>query len=531
PNTIRLYDFGEAENGLIYVVMEMLDGADLKDVLASEGTISVGRAVDLTLQVLDGLGEAHEQDFVHRDLKPSNLFLCTDRRGGDQIKILDFGIAKSLEETASEITKTGSICGTAAYVAPEYLHDPKPQKSADVYAVGLILLEMITGKRAFHGTTTAQTLMMQLQREIQVPRALAHTALAEIILRATRKEPARRYADADEMYQALEAVADQVPAELRLDPRQVGEVLRPLSDASMNAPMPAGQPRRDDSSSTLPRPDSTPPSGDLSPSSDALAEGHLPEMPPDTGLHDQKTMVTPLPSAFDSNQEVPAPPSPTKRRSQHADTPLGKRLAMVAIALLLAGGGSLAAWSLLGSKGKAGTSQPDNAPAAPIEAQEHGVEQKDSPREADRAGVVGDESAQDRPAEDESAEDVAAKSKDPAQDEEKADRPAETPGRGDAEETGDDLADGQVGQEEAAGEEAAKEQTAREEETALKEAAKREAAKREAARKEAAKREAAKTEAARKETRTPPEKSQPPREKPSSDDGEENVDEFLDEYL
>lgn len=539
PNTIRLYDFGEAENGLIYVVMELLDGADLKEVLAAEGTISARRAVDLTLQVLDGLGEAHEQDFVHRDLKPSNLFLCTDRRGGDQIKILDFGIAKSLEETASEITKTGSICGTAAYVAPEYLHDPKPQKSADVYAVGLILLEMVTGKRAFHGTTTAQTLMMQLQREIQVPRALANTVLAEIISRATQKDPARRYGDADEMYEALEAVADQVPADLRLDPQMVGEVLRPLSDASMNAPTPAGQPRGDDSSNALPRPDSTPLTGDLSHSSEASADSRLPEMPPDAGLHDQKTLVTPLPSAFDSNQEVPAPPSPTKRSNGREKAPLGKRLVMVAVALLLAGGGSVAAWSLLGENGSADTSQPEHAPAAPVGADDNSAgddsagddsaDQGNSPREADRAAVVGDEPADDEPAQDVPAEDV-----EPAEDEEVADQPADQPGRSDAEETGDEPADSRAAQEEAAKKDAAAEEAAKEEaakeEAAKEQAARREAAKREAARREAEKREAAKKKAAREKTRTPKE-SEPPQEKTSSDDGEENVDEFLDEYL
>lgn len=259
PNTIRLYDFGEADSGLVYVVMELLEGEDLKEVLAREGSLPVGRAIELSLQVLDGLGEAHEQDFVHRDLKPSNIFVCENRRGEDLVKLLDFGIAKSLEESGADLTKTGSICGTAAYVAPEYLYDPTPTKSADVYAVGLILLEMLTGKRVFHGTTTAQTLMMQMQRDVKIPRHLAQTPLGEVIERAASKEPARRFADADHMFQALAAIRDELPADLRLDPVQVGDVLEP---AAMAGPGWPGRGSETPSTGSLPQAPHTPAGGE-----------------------------------------------------------------------------------------------------------------------------------------------------------------------------------------------------------------------------------------------------------------------------
>jgi serine/threonine-protein kinase len=294
PNTIRLYDFGEAENGLVYVVMELLDGADLKEIIAEEGTLPLGRAVDLTMQVLDGLGEAHEQDFVHRDLKPSNIFVIKDRRGADEVKILDFGIAKSLEEGNGDLTATGSICGTAAYVAPEYLHDPTPKKAADVYAVGLILLEMLTGQRAFHGTTTAQTLMMQLQREVQVPRQLAATPLGEIIARAVSKDPAGRYQTADAMFQALGAVVDELPADLRLRTGQVGELLRPPTGSiTGTAELPSGShDQRQDSSTRLPQAGHTPPSGEHS----------SPEM---DAMDGDATLVTPFPAPLQSSNEIP----------------------------------------------------------------------------------------------------------------------------------------------------------------------------------------------------------------------------------
>ncbi|WP_168210464.1 serine/threonine-protein kinase [Persicimonas caeni] len=355
PNTIRLYDFGEAENGLIYVVMELLEGADLKEVIAQEGPLPLGRAVEVTMQVLDGLGEAHEQDFVHRDLKPSNIFLTQDRRGQDQVKILDFGIAKSLEEGGSDLTATGSICGTAAYVAPEYLHDPTPQKAADVYAVGLILLEMLTGRRAFSGTTTAQTLMMQMQRHVQVPRRIAATPLGEVILRATHKEPAQRYQNADQMFEALEAIVDRLPADLRLRPTQVGELLRPQSGAfpgskPPTAELPTHSPsHQQDSSSSLPQANQTPPTGEHS--SPALGQ------PPAHDIENDATLVTPFPSP-----KSPTPEPELRAPNYIQDTmpgtaatdekSKGKALWVVVAAVVLAAGAGAAYFATSSSDGE-----------------------------------------------------------------------------------------------------------------------------------------------------------------------------------
>jgi eukaryotic-like serine/threonine-protein kinase len=294
PNSIRLYDFGEAENGLIYVVMELLDGADLKEIIAEEGPLCVGRVVDLILQVLDGLGEAHEQDFVHRDLKPSNLFITRDRRGRELVKILDFGIAKSLEEGAVDVTASGSFCGTAAYVAPEYMHDPTPQKAADVYAVGLIMLELLAGRRVFRGSTTVQTLMMQIQREVNIPAPIAATPLGEVIARAARKDPNKRYQDADQMFEALEAIVDELPADLRLAEDQVGELLCPpsatLPGMGQSAASPPHNPQ--DSSSSLPQVDGTP--KDLQVGLSGSASTDMPET----------TIVTPANSFIQPDDEV-----------------------------------------------------------------------------------------------------------------------------------------------------------------------------------------------------------------------------------
>ncbi|QDG51791.1 PEGA domain-containing protein [Persicimonas caeni] len=225
-NTIRLYDSGKTEEGLLFVAMEYLDGETLDELLARRGALRVWRAVDLTLQMLDGLAEAHARDFVHRDIKPSNVFVARNRRGEDVVKLLDFGIAKPLVDAGADLTGTGTICGTPNYVAPEYLRSEPIGKACDVYAVGLILLEMLCGQRVFEGDSPMETMTMRLQTRPQIPFLIEESPLAGVIRKAVAIQPEDRYADADEMYRALRPVAERLPAELlarRVDrPEPVG---------------------------------------------------------------------------------------------------------------------------------------------------------------------------------------------------------------------------------------------------------------------------------------------------------------------
>jgi serine/threonine protein kinase len=266
PNTIRLYDFGESSEGLVYVAMEFLDGRDLKRLIAEEGCLPVGRAVEITRQMLDGLAEAHAHDFIHRDLKPSNVFVTENRRGEDVVKLLDFGIAKSLDGSDVDLTGSGSICGTPGYVAPEYLQSESLEKASDIYAVGLILLEMLIGQRVFKGDGAVQTMMMHLQIDPDIPPELERTPLAPVIRKATCKRPEERYADADQMLQALEAVIEELPQELRVDgyesPQSQGVSEKAVTPPPKVEKKLAGESEptslEEDSSASIPDPDPTP---------------------------------------------------------------------------------------------------------------------------------------------------------------------------------------------------------------------------------------------------------------------------------
>ena len=164
PNTIRLYDFGLTDDGLPYLVMELLEGRELADELAESGRVSLGRAVEVCVQVLRALEDAHGLGIVHRDLKPANIFMQT-MGSTDMPKVMDFGIAKTFTDSElSKVTKTGMLVGTPAYMSPEQVRGEKIGPAADIYAVGTIFYELLAGRVPFEADTPVATLLMQLTR-------------------------------------------------------------------------------------------------------------------------------------------------------------------------------------------------------------------------------------------------------------------------------------------------------------------------------------------------------------------------------
>ncbi len=203
PNTITIHDYGQTETGLLFLVMEWLDGKTLTEVLKSEGALSYDRCLHISNQILKSLSEAHERGMVHRDLKPSNLMLCVQYGEPDFVKVLDFGLVKNLSnETltiqgksveAPKFTDKRRAPGTPHYMAPEQAMGKGTTTSADIYAFGLILHEMLTGKRAVDGTDKMDVLLRQVRQPVPpLPEEFRDTFLGRVVSRCVEKDPLKR---------------------------------------------------------------------------------------------------------------------------------------------------------------------------------------------------------------------------------------------------------------------------------------------------------------------------------------------------
>lgn len=211
PNTVRIYDFRDDPEGLLYYTMEALDGKTLKEEVRERGPISPRRLKHILHQVLKSLSEAHAQNIVHRDLKPANIMLVDMHGETDFVKVLDFGIAKLLheDEDIEELTSAGILVGTIRYMAPEQIAGDNLGPHTDLYALGLIAVEMLTGESVFSGTGRWEVLQQQISDEpVRIPQPVLHSPLGAIIERCLQKDPRRRFNGADEVIEALRSVDD-----------------------------------------------------------------------------------------------------------------------------------------------------------------------------------------------------------------------------------------------------------------------------------------------------------------------------------
>src|SRR5271170_6181700 len=214
PNILSIFDIGE-DRGAPYVVSELLEGETLRDRLRN-GPLTSRKAIDYAQQIASGLAAAHEKGIVHRDLKPENLFITNDGRA----KILDFGLAKVTRPeadasgdapTIQAATEAGTVMGTAGYMAPEQVRGKPADPRSDIFAFGAILYEMLSGKRAFHGESSVETMSAILKEE---PPDLSETnrnvspALERIVRHCLEKNPAERFQSARDAAFNLEALTE-----------------------------------------------------------------------------------------------------------------------------------------------------------------------------------------------------------------------------------------------------------------------------------------------------------------------------------
>jgi len=196
PHAVILHDFGQDEEGTLYISMDLVEGTDLQKLLAERGRLSIPEAIEISLQLADVLGHAHSKGVVHRDLKPENIMVRQGTRGL-HIKVLDFGVARMVEEGATRLTAQGSIAGTPRYMAPEQADGQDVDARVDVYSVGVVLFELLTGVQPFDGSSLTEILQKQLVSPmphlLDVAPDLDCPKLDAVIQRATAQNRAERY--------------------------------------------------------------------------------------------------------------------------------------------------------------------------------------------------------------------------------------------------------------------------------------------------------------------------------------------------
>ncbi len=207
PNTVRLYDFGEAEDGQPFIAWEFLKGRGLDEALRQSGPFPPARVARVAAQVLKSLMEAHGAGIIHRDIKPSNVFLCDFHGEADFVKVLDFGIAKSTRSRApSPLTAAGTSVGTPAYMAPEQLFGGEIGPGTDLYALGLVMAELCAGRAVFDGASGLDIVQVHTgDGRVPIPGAVLASPLGPVIDRATRRSLGARFPSATDMLAAIEA--------------------------------------------------------------------------------------------------------------------------------------------------------------------------------------------------------------------------------------------------------------------------------------------------------------------------------------
>ncbi|HEX3594871.1 MAG TPA: protein kinase [Polyangiaceae bacterium] len=222
PNSVSVIDFGRTDDGQPYLVMEFLRGKDLARVAYEQGPLPFKRVVDVLVQTLMALSEAHDLGIVHRDLKPENIILEPLRRGGDFVKVVDFGLAKLKADStnATNVTMPGIVCGTPDYMAPEQGRGDPIDGRSDLYAIGVILFQLLTGRLPFEADSPTQVVMMHLSVPVPDPRQVVPDrripdSLVRVVMKAMSKEAKDRYQDAlefaDGLQQALEEARSAPP--------------------------------------------------------------------------------------------------------------------------------------------------------------------------------------------------------------------------------------------------------------------------------------------------------------------------------
>lgn len=203
-NIVEVYDVGE-DNGQYYIVMEYIDGKQLKALLKKRGKLTIPEAVDIMKQIASGLSVAHDQYIIHRDIKPQNIMILEN----GLVKITDFGIAMAMNQT--QLTQTNSVMGSVHYLPPEQASGKGASLQSDIYSMGILMYELLTGKLPYHGDNAVEIALKHLKEPLPSIRDILPSipqSVENIIIKATAKNPKNRYNDAREMFEDLNTCLD-----------------------------------------------------------------------------------------------------------------------------------------------------------------------------------------------------------------------------------------------------------------------------------------------------------------------------------
>jgi serine/threonine-protein kinase len=239
PHTVHVIDFGETPDGTLYLVMELLTGESLDVELRRRTRLSPRRVIELAIPIADALATAHAASIVHRDLKPSNVFVAREPSGHERVKVLDFGIARGFGD--SSLTGSGEIVGSPPYVAPEAIRGEPLDGRTDLYALGCMMFQLLTGAPPFVGGSAAETFRMHLEAAPPALPADTPRALAAIVARLLAKRVTDRPADATEVRTGLLGALREVDADdsvevaVEVAPEAAPDVAPDGKDASITA--------------------------------------------------------------------------------------------------------------------------------------------------------------------------------------------------------------------------------------------------------------------------------------------------------
>lgn len=251
PNTVTIFDYGRTDDDIYYIAMELLEGRTLYKALREESSFEPARAMHIARQICRSLREAHALGVIHRDLKPANVFLIQHGDETDVVKVLDFGLVKNLDDKSEDLTQTGLFMGSPKYMAPEQIQGERTDARADIYSLGVMLYEMLTGKVPFDRPNSVNILMAHVHeappplREMR-PDLVTPPALEQLVFRCMAKSPDARFANMDELLLALKHAgaesgflssrSDQFSGEFHVGPSGSYPPVRFL-DSSGNAPL------------------------------------------------------------------------------------------------------------------------------------------------------------------------------------------------------------------------------------------------------------------------------------------------------